>query len=97
MAGFLADVARAVNTLLERQSAFAGRLVGIEASQRTVAESANWAVTSLITQVRAEFQAQGGSVNETRAAMEALYASGSGEFQDIRNSQLQSAASAEGL
>eukprot|EP00969_Alexandrium_andersonii_P187801 8297938-Alexandrium_andersonii.AAC.1 len=29
VAGFLADVTRAVNTLLERQSAFAGRLVGL--------------------------------------------------------------------
>eukprot|EP00969_Alexandrium_andersonii_P209137 9235984-Alexandrium_andersonii.AAC.1 len=44
LAGFLADVARAVTTLLERQSAFAGRLVGVEASQRTLTEGANSAV-----------------------------------------------------
>eukprot|EP00969_Alexandrium_andersonii_P117825 5211794-Alexandrium_andersonii.AAC.1 len=53
VAGFLADVARAVNTLLERQSVFAGRLVGVEASQRTLAEGADSAVTGLITQARA--------------------------------------------
>eukprot|EP00969_Alexandrium_andersonii_P349497 15431165-Alexandrium_andersonii.AAC.1 len=81
MAGFLADVARAVNILLERQSAFAGRLVGIETSQRTLAESANSAVTGLINQARAEFQAQGSSVGETRSATQALFASCSGELQ----------------
>eukprot|EP00969_Alexandrium_andersonii_P110112 4858211-Alexandrium_andersonii.AAC.1 len=39
-AGFLADITRAVNTLLERQSAFAGRLVGVDTSQRSLAEGA---------------------------------------------------------
>eukprot|EP00969_Alexandrium_andersonii_P190575 8418970-Alexandrium_andersonii.AAC.1 len=59
VAGFLAEVARTVNTPLERQSAFAGRLVGIETSQRALAEGASSAVTGLINQARAEFQAQG--------------------------------------
>eukprot|EP00969_Alexandrium_andersonii_P321712 14214661-Alexandrium_andersonii.AAC.1 len=61
MATFLADVARTVNTLQERQAVFAGRLVGVEAFQRTLAEGANPAVASLIDQARAEFQAQGSS------------------------------------
>eukprot|EP00969_Alexandrium_andersonii_P038218 1674794-Alexandrium_andersonii.AAC.1 len=78
-----------VNTLLERQSVFAGRLVGTETPQRSLAEGANSAVTSLITQAPAEFQAQGSSVSETRAAMEALFASCSEEFQNIRNSRAQ--------
>eukprot|EP00969_Alexandrium_andersonii_P052045 2285532-Alexandrium_andersonii.AAC.1 len=59
-------------------------------------EGANSAVTSLITQARAEFQAQGSSVNETRAAMEALFASCSEEFQSIRNAQPQAASAAAG-
>eukprot|EP00969_Alexandrium_andersonii_P352175 15437088-Alexandrium_andersonii.AAC.1 len=78
MADFLADVARAVNILLGCQSAFAGRLVGIETTQRALVESANSAVTSLIARARAEFQAQGSSVSETRSATEALFASCSG-------------------
>eukprot|EP00969_Alexandrium_andersonii_P200551 8859828-Alexandrium_andersonii.AAC.1 len=61
VAGFLAEVTRTINALTERQSAFVGRLVGLEAAQRTLTESATSAVTSLIAQARAEFQAQGGS------------------------------------
>eukprot|EP00969_Alexandrium_andersonii_P145506 6435514-Alexandrium_andersonii.AAC.1 len=81
VAGYLAEVARAVNTLNERQSAFAGRLVGVEASLRTLVEGVNSAVAGLISQAPAEFQAQGGSVGETRVAMDALYASCCSEFQ----------------
>eukprot|EP00969_Alexandrium_andersonii_P081725 3603048-Alexandrium_andersonii.AAC.1 len=40
----LSEVARAVNALRERQAVFAGWLVGVEASQRTIAEGANSAV-----------------------------------------------------
>eukprot|EP00969_Alexandrium_andersonii_P038915 1706362-Alexandrium_andersonii.AAC.1 len=33
----LSDITRTVNTLIERQSALAGRLVGVETSQRSLA------------------------------------------------------------
>eukprot|EP00969_Alexandrium_andersonii_P041604 1823552-Alexandrium_andersonii.AAC.1 len=41
-----------------RQSTFTGRLVGVESAQRTLAEDASAAVTSLIIQAQLEFQAQ---------------------------------------
>eukprot|EP00969_Alexandrium_andersonii_P190041 8396538-Alexandrium_andersonii.AAC.1 len=63
--------------------------VGAGASQHTLPEGANSAVTSVITQARVEFQAQGSSVGETRAAMEALFASCSEEFQSLRGSRAQ--------
>eukprot|EP00969_Alexandrium_andersonii_P171605 7585407-Alexandrium_andersonii.AAC.1 len=40
VAEFLAVVTRTVNTLLERQALFSGRLVGVKTSQRTLAEGA---------------------------------------------------------
>eukprot|EP00969_Alexandrium_andersonii_P327848 14488525-Alexandrium_andersonii.AAC.1 len=64
---------------MERQFAFVVRLVGVETSRCSLAEGAHSAVASLIAQARAEFQAQGGSVSETWAAVEALFASCSEE------------------
>eukprot|EP00969_Alexandrium_andersonii_P044475 1952172-Alexandrium_andersonii.AAC.1 len=62
----------------------------MEASQRSLAEGATSAVSSLTSQARSEFQAQGSSVGETRAAMEAPYASCCRGLQPIRDSQQQS-------
>eukprot|EP00969_Alexandrium_andersonii_P116666 5157954-Alexandrium_andersonii.AAC.1 len=59
-------------------------------------EGANSAVASLIAQARAGFQAQGSPVSETRAAMEALFASCSEESQNIRNAQSQAASATAG-
>eukprot|EP00969_Alexandrium_andersonii_P016810 736946-Alexandrium_andersonii.AAC.1 len=88
----LAEVARAVNALQERQAVFAGRLAGVEASQLTLAEGANSTVASLTTQARAEFQAQGSLVSETRAAVEALFASCSEELRNLKSPRTQEIA-----
>eukprot|EP00969_Alexandrium_andersonii_P227229 10035785-Alexandrium_andersonii.AAC.1 len=47
-------------------------LVGSEMCIRDSSEGANGAVSSLISQAWAEFQAQGQSVGETRSAMDCL-------------------------
>eukprot|EP00969_Alexandrium_andersonii_P333189 14725019-Alexandrium_andersonii.AAC.1 len=60
-------------------------------------KGANSAVSNMIFQARAEFQAQWGSVGETRAAMEALYDSCCSESQSIRDSQQQNTAVTEGI
>eukprot|EP00969_Alexandrium_andersonii_P056343 2484073-Alexandrium_andersonii.AAC.1 len=57
----LSEITRTVNSLIERQSAYDGRLIGVETSQRSLAGGASEAVTSLINQARVEFQAQGSS------------------------------------
>eukprot|EP00969_Alexandrium_andersonii_P120271 5317289-Alexandrium_andersonii.AAC.1 len=46
---YLADVARAVNTLQEQQVAPTGRVVGVEAAQRALADGTADAVQELIT------------------------------------------------
>eukprot|EP00969_Alexandrium_andersonii_P191738 8468576-Alexandrium_andersonii.AAC.1 len=69
---YLADVARAVNRLNERQahqsgqlSTLTGRVVGVKTDQRALSESAASAVND-INQARSEFQAQSASLSTLR-------------------------------
>ena len=59
LTGYLAEIVRAVNTLREDQAELTGRIVGIEAAQRTLSEGAHSAVRELVNQARQEFQSQG--------------------------------------
>eukprot|EP00969_Alexandrium_andersonii_P105807 4667653-Alexandrium_andersonii.AAC.1 len=71
--------------------------MGAELSHRLLVDEASSAVSSLMLQAWLEFQAQGSSVSEIRAAMEALFASCSEEFQAIRNSQQANLQTTENL
>eukprot|EP00969_Alexandrium_andersonii_P208395 9204425-Alexandrium_andersonii.AAC.1 len=65
-AGYLADVAWAVKTLQGQQAELVGRAIGVEASQRSRAESADAAVQDLVGQARGEFPTRAQSVAQLR-------------------------------
>ena len=59
LSGYLTGIVSAVNALREDQAALTGRLVGVEAAQRTLTEGANSAVRELVQHARQEFLVQG--------------------------------------
>ena len=70
LATFNAEVATAVNLLSDTVEGLAGRIVGVEMAHRTLADGAQAALLEVLSQARAEFQAQGSSLLALRAEVQ---------------------------
>ena len=67
LADFNAKVSVALNALAEQADRLQGRMVGVETDQRALAEGAQGAVRTIVTNARAEFEAHGAAVAILRA------------------------------
>ena len=70
LATFNAEVAAAVNLLSDTAEVLTGRIVGVEMAHRTLADGAQAALLEVLSQARAEFQAQGSSLLALRAEVQ---------------------------
>ena len=70
LATFNAKVAAAVNLLSDTTEGLTGRIVGVEMAHRTLADGAQAALLEVLSQARAEFQAQGSSLLALRAEVQ---------------------------